>query len=99
MMKIVSLNGWKFCHDTIIYRHLWQFFLQWNVYILLWQIPESKVLSIQTSEEFKVLLSEKGTKFEEKIRVEGINGLDYFYVPAHNVRVEADYLYDFKQVI
>ena len=75
------------------------FNLQWVIYILLWQIPDSKIVSVQTSEEFNVHITEKGTKFVEKIQIDRKNGLEYFYVPAHNGRVEADYLYDFKQVI
>ena len=56
------------------------------------------MVSIQTkSGEFKVPISEKGTK--EEIWVDNKNGLEYFYVPANNGHVEADYLYDFKQVI
>ena len=81
------------------HNHMKNFYLQWVVYILLWQIRDSKIVSLQSSEEFKVHITEKGRKFVEKIQIDGKNGIEYFYVPAHNGRVEADYLYDFKQVI
>lgn len=49
-------------------------------------------------EEFKVHITEKGTRFEERIDVEEKNDLEKIHVPAHNGLTEADYLYDFKTV-
>ena len=98
MMKIVTLNEWNSAMTQSYIDIYDNFYLSWNVFILPWQIPESKVISIQTkSGEFKVPISEKGTK--EEIWVDNKNGLEYFYVPANDGHVEADYLYDFKQVI
>lgn len=41
---------------------------------------------------------ERGTKFEERIKIDEDKELEYFHVPAHNGLTEADFLYDFKNV-
>lgn len=48
--------------------------------------------------EYKVHITERGTKFFEKIRIDEENNLEYFHVPAHNGLAEADYLFDFNKV-
>ena len=50
------------------------------------------------SNAFKAHITERGTKYFEKISVDKENGLEYFHVPAHNGLTEADYLYDFRRV-
>ena len=50
------------------------------------------------SNEFKVHITERGTRYVEKISVDEENDLEYFHVPAHNGLAEADYLYDFRNV-
>lgn len=53
---------------------------------------------VDHSDEFKVHITEKGTKYDEKILIDDKNDLEYFHVPAHNGLAESDYLYDFKSV-
>ena len=48
--------------------------------------------------EFKVDITETGTKSVEKMLVDHKNDLEYFHVPAQDGLTEADYLYDFKSV-
>ena len=50
------------------------------------------------SKEFKVHITERGTRYVEKISVDEKNDLEYFHVPAHNGLAKADYLYDFRTV-
>ena len=55
-------------------------------------------MEYENSKEFKVHITERGTKYAEKILIEEENDLEYFHVPAHNGLTEADYLYDFRSV-
>ncbi|KAJ7358834.1 transposition, RNA-mediated [Desmophyllum pertusum] len=57
------------------------------------------VKPVDHSDEFKVHITEKGTKYDEKILIDDKNDLEYFHVPAHNGLAESDYLYDFKSNI
>ncbi|KAJ7358840.1 hypothetical protein OS493_020676 [Desmophyllum pertusum] len=61
-------------------------------------IPTGNTVDHENSDEFKVHITEKGTKYDETISIDDKNDLEYFHVPAHNGLAEADYLYDFKSV-
>jgi len=55
-------------------------------------------VEFENSDEIKVHIVERGTKYVEKISIDEKNDLELFHVPAHNGLTEADYLYDFKKV-
>ncbi|XP_022786243.1 thrombospondin-1-like isoform X1 [Stylophora pistillata] len=56
-------------------------------------IPNGYIVDLVNSDEFRVLIKEKGAKFDEK------NNVEYFQVPAHDGLTEVDYLYDLKEGI
>ena len=55
-------------------------------------------MEFENSDEVKVHIVERGTKYVEKISIDEKNDLEFFHVPAHNGLSEADYLFDFKSV-
>jgi len=62
-------------------------------------IPSENTVEFENSDEIKVHIVERGTKYVEKISIDEKNDLELFHVPAHNGLTEADYLYDFKKNI
>ena len=63
------------------------------------QVAKEKIVESNDSKTFTVHILERGTKFEERIEIDEDKELEYFHVPAHNGLTEADFLYDFKNVI
>ena len=53
---------------------------------------------VQEKEEFKITVTEKGTKVEERIVIDKKKNTERFHVPSHNGADEADVLNDFNQV-
>ncbi len=52
----------------------------------------------ETTEVFKLHITERGTNFVERVEIDESNDIEYFTVPAHNDVLGADYLYDFRMV-
>ncbi|XP_031552027.1 uncharacterized protein LOC116289270, partial [Actinia tenebrosa] len=63
------------------------------------QTPQLDVKQKESAEKFKLHISEKGSKFDEKIDIDEKKEIEYFRVPSHNGLSESDNLYDFKMNI
>ena len=81
-------------HFIVANNHAWKWFVA-STQINDLELDASRGRSV---EKFKLRITEKGTRFDQKIYIDKNKQAEYFKAPAHNGNEESDYMFDFKMV-